>query len=95
MMRERSVAMQHGTLLHLASMHDQHETAEPYALWQVRKGDRELRCVAVYLPSGVDIRLFEGDDFRRTELCKDAPEAYALADKWHAALMEVGWSVPA
>src|SRR5688500_2058446 len=44
-LREWSIAAQHGLLLHLASMHDQHETAEPFALWQVRKGDRELRCV--------------------------------------------------
>ena len=67
-MREWSIAAQHGLLLHRASMHDQHETAEPFELWQVRKGDRQLRCLAVYLPSGVDLRLFEGADFRRTQL---------------------------
>ena len=30
-------------------------------LWHVRKGERELRCMAVYLPTGVDVRLMEGD----------------------------------
>src|SRR5688500_2467328 len=91
-MREWSPAAQLGLLLHLASMHDQHETGEPFALWQVRKGEREVRCVAVYLPLGVDLRLFEGADFRRTQLCNDAPEANALSDKWRAALVEVGWT---
>lgn len=90
-LREWSVAGQHGLLLHLASMHNQREIGEPFALWQVWKGARGLRCVAVYLPTGVDVRLFEGRDFRRTRLCKDAPEAYALSDKWRAALVEVGW----
>jgi hypothetical protein len=37
-------------------MYDQHESAEPFELWQLRKGNRQLRCVAVYLPSGVDLR---------------------------------------
>jgi hypothetical protein len=54
-MREWSVGMQHGTLLHLASTYDQHETAAPFELWQVRKAIRQLRCIAVYLPKGVDL----------------------------------------
>jgi hypothetical protein len=48
--------------------------------------------VAVYLPIGVDLRLLEGDDFRRTKLCKDAPEAHELADMWRDALHRSGWS---
>jgi hypothetical protein len=55
-------------------------------------GDRQLRCVAVYLPIGVDLRLLEGDDFRRTKLCKDAAEAHELADMWRDALHRSGWS---
>jgi hypothetical protein len=45
-MREWSIAAQHGLLLHLAAMHEQGETAEPFALWQVRKGRAAvaLRC---------------------------------------------------
>ena len=91
-LREWSAAAQHGLLLHLASMFDQKESAAPFHLWSVHKGDRQLRCVAVYLPSGVDLRLFEGADFRRTQLCKDAPETYALADTWLAALVDAGWA---
>src|SRR5688572_10804096 len=85
-MREWSVAAQHGLLLHLSSMHEQRETGEPVELWQVRKHDRTLVCLAVYLTHGVDVRLMEGVDFRRTQLCKDAPEVEALSHKWRTAL---------
>ena len=57
-----------------------------------RKGERELRCLAVYLPSGIDVRLFEGADFRRTQLVRDSREVEALADKWRTALAERGWN---
>jgi hypothetical protein len=62
-------------------------------LWRVRKGERELRCLAIYLPIGIDLRLFEGDDFRRTQLVRDSPELTALADKWRVALLEHDWAV--
>jgi len=29
-------------------------------LWRVRKANRELRCLAVYLSTGIDLRLMEG-----------------------------------
>jgi hypothetical protein len=38
--------------------------------WRARKGDRELRCIAVYLPNGIDVRLTEDADFQRTELAR-------------------------
>ena len=44
-------------------------------LWVVRKGERELRCVVCYLPTGLDLRLMKGDDFHRTELHRDADAA--------------------
>ena len=91
-MREWTASAQHALLLHLASMLEQHESAAPFELWHVRKRDRRLHCVAVYLPTGIDLRLLEGDGFRRTQLCRDAPEVHALADKWHAALLEAGWT---
>ena len=91
-MREWSLAAQHGLLSHLASMHEQQETAAPVKLWRVRKPDRTLVCLAVYLTHGVDVRLMEGEDFRRTQLCKDALEVEVLSHKWRTALIDVGWS---
>jgi hypothetical protein len=61
-------------------------------LWRVTKGNRQLRCVAQYLASGIDLRVLEGDGFRRTHLCRDAPEADALSEKWRQALLERGWT---
>ena len=55
------------------------------------KGERELRCIAVYLPTGIDVRLMEGADFRRTQLVRDAPEGEQLSQTWRAALVERGW----
>ena len=52
---------------------------------------RELRCVARYLPSGIDLRLMQGQEFRRTELHGDADAATAKATEWKAALLERGW----
>ena len=91
-MREWSVAAQHGLLLHLTSMIEQKESAARVELWSVRKGDLQLTCVAVYLPTGIDLRLFEGTDFRRKQLCKDALEVEALSHKWRSALLDVGWT---
>lgn len=41
-------------------VHEQPNSTAEIELWRVRKGERELRCLAVYLPSGIDVRLFEG-----------------------------------
>ena len=60
-------------------------------LWRVRKDSRELRCLAVYMPTGIDVLLMEGEDFRRTELLKDGPAVEARAADWHRKLREHGW----
>ena len=51
-----------------------------------------LRCVAVYLSIGVDLRLMEADDFRRTELIKQPEHVEARASEWKTALLERAWS---
>jgi hypothetical protein len=71
----------------------QNAVAESVELWRVRKADRELRCDAHYIPTGIDVRLMEGTDFRRTQLVKDALETEALSHQWKTALIAVGWIV--
>jgi hypothetical protein len=61
-------------------------------LWRVVKDGRELRCIALYLPTGIDLRLIEGEDFRRTQLLKDGPSVEAKAEEWRMKLREKGWS---
>ena len=36
-------------------------------LWEARKGTRTLSCVATYLATGVDVRLLEDGEMRRTQ----------------------------
>jgi hypothetical protein len=92
-MREWSPAAQKALLDHLASMVGQKASADPAELWRVRKRERELRCVAHYLPTGIDVRLVEADgSFRRTQLCRIAPEVEKLSAEWLKALLEVRWT---
>jgi hypothetical protein len=90
-MREWTAAGQHMLLLHLASMLEQKAGAEPVELWRVKKGEKELRCVAHYLPIGIDLRLMEADGFRRAQLCRGAPKIEALSQQWRNKLTERGW----
>jgi hypothetical protein len=53
-------------------------------LWKVQRGEREVRCVAVYLPTGVDLRLIEDDEVLRTELFSDGASVVAVARRWRA-----------
>jgi len=66
--------------------------AREVELWRVHKDSRELRCLAVYMPTGLDLRLMEGEDFRRTQLLKDGPAVEGLAEEWQAKLRAAGWS---
>jgi hypothetical protein len=40
---------------------------------------------------GIDLRLMEGVDFRRTQLAKNANTVTARAEQWRDALLERGW----
>ena len=89
-MKDWSPAAQTGTLRWLANVIKERPPVNEVVLWTVRKGERELRCVVRYLPTGLDLRLMKGDDFHRTELRRDADEANAKAAEWKTALMERG-----
>jgi hypothetical protein len=60
-------------------------------LWLVTRDGNELRCVAVYLPTGIDLRLLDADGFRRTQLLRFAQAVEARAQEWHERLAERGW----
>ena len=93
-MREWSPAAKEGILKWLDSVTQQKPAVREVELWRVTKDVRELRCVVRYMPSGLDLRLMLGDEFRTTELHKDAPSVQARADEWRTALLERGWRVP-
>ena len=91
-MREWSAAAQASALRWLATCFARGEAQREIELWRVVKDTRELRCLARYLPTGIDLRLMQGQEFRRTELHRDADAATAKAAEWKAALLERGWS---
>ena len=70
---------------------DQPNPKREVELWRVRKGERELRCLTIYLPIGIDVRLMEGDGFRRTQLVKAAPAVKLIEEEWRQKLLDVGW----
>jgi len=70
-----------------------HRPHEPeLELWRATKDGTQLRCVAVYLPTGIDLRLLDTNGFRRTQLLKDGPAVEGLAEEWRRKLAERGWS---
>lgn len=92
-MQEWSPAAQDGFLKWMRDITDEQPAAREVELWSAQKDGRTLRCVAVYVPIGIDLRLMEGADFRRTQLTKDAPESEALARRWQDGLQQRGWTV--
>jgi hypothetical protein len=88
-----TTATARGILERLAQLSGPRIAMREVALWMVRKGPRELRCVAIHQPHGIDLRLLEGDDFRRTALHADPASLTAGAADWLQKLVQRGWVV--
>src|SRR5687767_13988120 len=71
LMREYTPVAKAAILRHLAKAESLRPGAKHVELWTLRTSERELVCVAVYLPLGVDLRVLEGGYMRRTQLVKD------------------------
>lgn len=93
LMRDYNADTRVALLRHLAKAESLQPGREQVELWVMAKADRELRCVAVYLPNGVDVRVFESGDMRRTQLTKDGPQTEALAQAWRTKAETAGWAV--
>jgi hypothetical protein len=90
-MRDWSVAARHALLKWLADVVAERKATRDERLWSISRGSRRLDCLAVYLPSGIDLRLMEGAEFRSTMLFRDAPTLKIQAEEWRRALFERGW----
>ena len=91
LMREYTPAARAALLGHLRKAEEQRPGAREVELWAARKASRTLCCVATYLATGVDVRLLEDGDMRRTQLVGDGSKAEALAAEWKAAATGLGW----
>jgi hypothetical protein len=91
-LRQYSSEAQQGLLAHLGSVASQAHESETIELWRATKNDRVLTCVARYLPTGVDVLVFQNGELRRSQLCPTGPDARTLAALWKSALEKSGWS---
>jgi hypothetical protein len=60
-------------------------------VWSATKDQLEMHCVLQFLLTGTDVWLFEGDSVQRTQPCRDAVEAMALAEQWRKEMTSRGW----
>jgi hypothetical protein len=67
-------------------------SAEAKELRILTRNGRSVRCVAICVGTGIDLRLLDGDDFARTQLCADIGRAQVKADEWWRQLQSAGWS---
>lgn len=91
-MRRYSPDAKIALLRHLAKAESIRPGDKQVEMWLLRKPQRTLKCVAVYLPNGIDLRVFYNDDMRRTQLVQDGPRAESLAVKWRKKAEAVGWT---
>ncbi len=92
LMRRYNAETRRAILGHLSKAESLRPGPTQVELWRLRKGDRELVCVTAYIPTGVDLRVCEAGDMRRTQLLKDGPAAEALAGEWPAKALAAGWA---
>ena len=92
LMREYTQPARMALLSHLAKAESLRPGPAEVMLWTLTKASRVLTCVALYLAHGVDLRLLEDGDVRRTQLVKDGPHAEALAHELRCAAKMLGWA---
>ena len=61
-------------------------------LWRLRSGDRQVRCIAVYVSNGVDLRLLQGGVKLRAELFVDVPLLRIRSKQWRESFEAEGGS---
>lgn len=76
---------------HLATLEAQRPGPKQVTLWSAAKAQWRLECVALCLTHGIDVRLLEDGEVRRTQLVKDGPQAEQLAQQWQGAAAKLGW----
>jgi hypothetical protein len=74
-----------------STVNQAHTPQREVELWRLWKADRELRCIACHLPGGINLRLIEGEELRRTELFQEAQQLEQCAQLWRSKLTDRGW----
>ena len=91
--REWNPATTRAILSFLDQARTEQHTVRQVELWRACKDQREVRCVALHLPTGIDVRLLERNDWHRTQLVFDGPTALGVSDRWLRQLVSSGYRV--
>ena len=51
-------------------------------LWTLRQGERSLRCEVITHPMGWELRIWSGETFLRSQVCKTQDAVFDVMDKW-------------
>lgn len=62
-------------------------------LWRATKGSRTVECTAVYMPTGIDLRVIEDRTPWQTLLFRRSHGAEAQAGRWQQEMAVRGWSI--
>jgi len=60
-------------------------------LWTLKRGESKARCVLLALADGLELRVLMDGAILRGERCERYQEAFELAERWRARMMDRGW----
>ena len=60
-------------------------------LWTLKRGESTARCVLLALADGLELQVLIDGGLLRTEACERHQEAFTLAERWRARMMDRGW----
>jgi hypothetical protein len=60
--------------------------------WTLTRGESTARCVLLALADGLELRVLMDGEILRAEHCERHEQAFALAERWRARMMDRGWT---
>lgn len=60
-------------------------------LWTLTRAESSARCALVSVATGLELRVMLDGAILRAEACKQYSEAFELAERWRARMMDRGW----
>ena len=60
-------------------------------LWTLKRADSTVRCLLLKLPDRLELRVMMDNSRLRTENRASHQEAFELAERWRARMIDRGW----
>jgi hypothetical protein len=61
-------------------------------LWTLKRGESAARCVLLALADGLELQVLMDGTLLRAERCERHEQAFTLAERWRARMMDRGWT---